>query len=343
LPPSVRSDLFSLLVDPETKTPLAPRDGELVGGRRTYPVVSEIPRFTEIQDASQAHTARTFGYKWGRRDTYESEAMRGVARTWLLERYGFESAAALRDHLADRGVVLDVGCGSGFSTALWLDDEWASRDALWIGAEISDAIDVARDRLGHIDGTAFIQADLMRLPLRDGRAGAIFAEGVLHHTPSTRAALEAIVPLLTPGGELLFYVYRRKAPLREFTDDFVRERVAALSPEDAWRELEPFTKLGKALADLDAVVNVPDDVPLLGIKAGSYDVQRLVYWHFAKLYWNPQLSLDENTHVQFDWYHPRYAHRQSEEEVLGWCAAAGLDVERCHVEEAGITVRAVRR
>src|SRR6185436_11761106 len=97
---------------------------------------------------------------------------------------------------------------------------------------------------------------------------------------------------------------RRKAPVREFTDDYVRDRVAALSPQEAWTELEQLTRLGRALAELEAVVEVTEDVPLLGITAGRYDVQRLIYWHFAKLYLNPKLSFDENTHVQFDWYHP---------------------------------------
>ncbi len=46
----------------------------------------------------------------------------------------------------------------------------------------------------------------------------IFSEGRTHHTDSTRAALEAVARLLAPGGRLLFYVYRRKGPVREFTD-----------------------------------------------------------------------------------------------------------------------------
>ena len=54
---------------------------------------------------------------------------------------------------------------------------------------------------------------------------------------------------------------------------------------EAWALLRPLTKLGKALADLHADIEVPEDIPYLGIKAGRYDVQRLIYWHFAKLYW----------------------------------------------------------
>ncbi len=42
--------------------------------------------------------------------------------------------------------------------------------------------------------------------------------------------MKALVPLLAPGGELMFYVYRRKAPIREFTDDYVRERSRTCRP-----------------------------------------------------------------------------------------------------------------
>ena len=89
---------------------------------------------------------------------------------------------------------------------------------------------------------------------------------------------------------------------------------------------------------------MPEDVPLLGIKAGRQDVQRLVYWNFAKLFWNPSWSFEENLHVNFDWYHPTYAHRHTEEEIRSWCEAAGLDVLRLHDQEpAAWTIRARRR
>ena len=137
----------------------------------------------------------------------------------------------------------------------------------------------------------------------------------------------------------MIYVYRRKAPTREFVDDFVRERIADLPPEEAWNLLRPLTRLGQALAELDATVEVPEDVELLGIPKGVYDVQRLVYWHFAKLFWNEALTFEENTHVNFDWYHPRFAHRHTEDEVRGWFADCGLEIIRLDVQEAGFTVR----
>ena len=68
---------------------------------------------------------------------------------------------------------------------------------------------------------------------------------------------------------------------------------------------------------------MPEDVPLLGIKAGRYDVQRLIYWNVAKLFWNAEMTFEENNHLNFDWYAPRYARRQTEDEVRRWYEERG--------------------
>ena len=314
--------------------------GELRGDSASYPVRNGIPRFVVSTDEGQAQTAESFGFKWAHTDTYSSPEMRANSRKWMLERYGFSSTTAMRDHFAALGTVLDAGCGGGFTSSLWLDEGWSGT---WVGADISSAVDVARERLSSLPGTHFVQADVLDLPFRDGTFGAVFSEGVLHHTPSTERAFHAVARLLRPGGELHTYVYRRKAPVRELADDLLRIEVSKMSPEHAWESMRPLTKLAQALAELNVEVDVPEDVPLLGIRAGRHDVQRLVYWHFAKLFWNPSLSLDENLHINFDWYHPRYAHRQTEEELRAWTVAAGLEVVRLDVNEpAGYTLRARR-
>lgn len=305
-------------------------------------VANGIPRFAGGTDEDQLRTEQTFAYKWRRRETYDSERARDVARRWLLDRYGFESREAMQAFFADSELSLDAGCGSAFTASLWLSPGWSRGTASWIGLDISDAVDVARERLQGIERVHLVQADVLDPPFRDGVFGAILSEGVLHHTPSTEAAFHSLVPLLRRNGELLFYVYRLKAPVREFTDDHVRAAISLLPPDEAWEALRSLTELGRALAELHVEVEVPD-VPLLGIEAGRYDVQRLVYWHFAKLFWNDELTFDENLHVNFDWYHPRHAHRHTEAEVRGWCADAGLEVTRFHIEPSGFTVRAIKR
>ena len=352
----MHQSLASLLTDPRDQSPLqltvdqSTPEGKVASGwlssprGGTYPVSKGIPRFAILEDAGQHQTEESFGYKWNRRDSFDSPAMVQNMRNWLVEKYGFKDAAAMRDYFASRKRILDAGCGAALSSSTFVDEEWRkkseSNQTEWCGVDISTAIDVAQARLGSIDRTHFVQADLLALPFRPGTFDTIFSEGVLHHTPSTKKALQATASLLAPGGEFLFYVYRKKGPIREFTDDYIRDEIADMDPNEAWESLRPLTELGQALAELKVDVTVPSDVPLLGIKAGKIDIQRFIYWNVAKMFWNPDLTFEENHHINFDWYHPRYAHRQTEAEVRQWCGEAGLTVTYLKEEEAGLTVRA---
>src|SRR5262249_9478017 len=143
----------------------------------------------------------------------------------------------------------------------------------------------------------FIQCDLNALPFRDGSCDVVFSEGVLHHTDSTEKAFGRVARLVKPGGHLMFYVYRRKGSIREFTDDYVREKLRHLTPEQAWKAMEPLTRLGIAFGELKARITVPEDVDLLGIKAGEYDVQRFLYWNVIKMFYREDLTFDEMTHI----------------------------------------------
>jgi arsenite methyltransferase len=263
--------------------------------------------------------------------------MQARARRWLVERYGPVDSPAFWAEHPDDAVVVDAGCGAGYS-ALALFEQVLPK-IRYLGIDVSNAVDVAHARFAERGlGGAFMQADITTLPLDEGSVDVIFSEGVLHHTDSTRDALLALARLLKPGGRFLFYVYRRKGPIREFTDDYVRDRLAEMEPAQAWDAILPLTKLGRALGDLDIEVDVPEEVALLGIPAGRIDVQRLFYWHVIKAYHDPELTLEELAHINFDWFAPRNAHRQSPEAVREWCAEAKLDVEREDVQEAGITV-----
>jgi hypothetical protein len=133
-------------------------------------------------------------------------------------------------------------------------------------------------------------------------------------------------------------VYRKKVPIREFTDDYIRAKLRDLPPEQAWQAMMPLTELGKLLGDLDVTVDVPKPIDLLEIPAGRISLQRLFYWHVFKAFHHPELTLDELNHINFDWYAPANAHRQTPEEVEEWCRACGLAIERRVVEDAGITI-----
>ena len=347
----MNKSLMEILVDPVSKTPLSlverePMDGQVViegalrgPEGRAYVITNGIPRFVLTEDQGQKQTEASFGFKWGQRQTYDSPERLGTFRDWLVNRYGFSSVHEMRDFFAGKSRILDAGCGSAFSSALLLDETWRGD---WVGVDISSAIDVAQERLKKISNTHFVQGDILQLPFRERSFNVIFSEGVLHHTPSTERALKSLVPLLDTDGEILFYVYRKKGPVREFTDDYVRDLISPLPPEEAWEMLRPLTKLGQALAKLHGEVEVTEDIPYLHVKAGRYDVQRLIYWHFAKLFWNENLSFEENNHVNFDWYHPRYAHRHTEGEIRRWCEESQLKIFHFDEQESGYTVRAAK-
>lgn len=304
---------------------------------QSFEVRGGIPRSRRVMTEAQAQTGETFAFKWQQRDTFESVAVLGRVREWLLERYGdIEAAAWLTDH-GPRPLLVDAGCGAAMS-ALELLGPVIPR-LRYLGVDISEAVDVAQRRFTERGlAGAFLQADVCNLPLEPGSVDLIFCEGALHHTNSTKDALTSLAALLKPGGRFLFYVYRRKGPVREFTDDYIRARLKGMSAEEGWRALEPLTRLGIALGELDADVDIPEPIDLLGIPAGRTTVQRLFYWHIAKMFYRPDFTFQEMNHVNFDWYAPANAHRQTPEDLRAWCGEAGLDVERLVEEEAGITV-----
>ncbi len=295
------------------------------------------------QSASQQQTADAFGYKWARRDSYESPAVRDAARAWLFSRYCGGDASVLDGWLAGgRKRIVDAGCGAGFSALLFFGERL--REHEYLGIDISNAVDVARERFAAaaVPG-AFLQHDIATVPREPDSVDILCSEGVLHHTDAPGDTLHHLARALRPGGLALFYVYAKKSPIREFTDDFVRAQLASLDDAAAWAALEPLTKLGIALGELQATVTVPEDIAVLGIPRGEYDVQRLFYWHVCKAFFRPDFTLDEMNHINFDWFRPINCHRQTPETVRAWCEAAALDVETIRVEEAGMTVVARRR
>ncbi len=322
-------------------TPPAAEGGAFTLGGTEFVVDAGIPRARELHSDAQAQTEETFGFKWQKRDTFESPASLARMREWLVQRYGDMGAAAWLADADYQPLVLDAGCGAGMS-ALELFAPVAER-IRYLGVDISAAVDVARARFQEQGLAAgFVQADISRLPFAPASVDVIFSEGVLHHTDSTERAFKSLAPLLKPGGRFMLYVSRRKGPIREFTDDHLRDLLRSMSPEEGWRALEPLTRLGIALGELNAEIDIPEPIDLLNIPAGRINVQRLFYWHVAKMFYRPDLSLDEMNHINFDWYAPANAHRQSVEDVRRWCAESGLDIEREVEEEAGITVIARR-
>lgn len=288
--------------------------------------------------ADTNNTERSFRDKWEQNSGLAFEQTLSETAEigrWILTRNGWNNHAGLRAYLADKKNILDAGCGNGRVTALLC----AHRAG---GAKVTGidlvAAKVAAENLREAKNTAFHTKNLLGDLDDIGPFDFIYCQEVLHHTGDAAAAFHSLARRLAPGGEFAIYVYKLKAPIREFTDDFVREKIAVLPYEEAMAACRQLTALGKALAENPGTVDVPA-VDLLGIEAGEHTFQRFVYHFFAKLFWNPGLTFEENTAINYDWYHPQNCTRHTVEEVRGWFAASGLTVTQECVDHYGITMR----
>jgi SAM-dependent methyltransferase len=288
------------------------------------------------------NTRTSFADKWRHNEklAFEETLREGSEiNQWILTRNGFENGAALRTFLASKKRILDAGCGNGRVTALLR--QHSNPESTQVVAVDLVAADVARRNLAGYANIEVRAGDILGDLSNLGRFDFVYCQEVLHHTSDPERAFRNVAGLLEAGGEIAIYVYRRKAPVREFVDDYVRSRIASLPYDQAIRACEEITALGKALADLKTDVEVPA-VQVLEIPAGRYDLQRFVYHFFMKCFWNKDLSFEANAAINYDWYHPQLSSRHTLSEVRDWFARAGLRIRHEHLDFYGITIRGVR-
>lgn len=300
-----------------------------------------ILRAIETVSSDQEQTKGAFGFIWSQRDIYERDALNNKVIEWAEERYGDFNELDF-SYLDGRKIsVLDAGCGAGLTGYGYFKPYFDK--IRYIGNDISEAIDMAYSRSADLPvECAFVQSDLNSLPFADQSIDVVLSDGVLHHTDNTERAFLNVARVVRKGGYIMFYVYRKKGPIREFTDDYIRKKMQNMTPQEAWEAMIPLSKLGKVLGDLNIEIDIPEAIDLLDIPAGKINLQRFVYWHVMKAFYRPEMSIDEMNHINFDWYMPKNAHRHTIEEVRNWCKNAGFDIKREKEEEAGITIIAKR-
>lgn len=305
---------------------------------KTYPVRQGIPRFVgTAEDPSQAQVQEAFRYKWTRGQWGYKSEHKALMKEFFQRRFGFKSESEIEQFFGGK-IVLHAGIGNGQTEQYYL----SFAKEVW-GIDISESIDACFHNWKEYyfelaPKLKLVQSDLMGMPFADESFDVVISDGVLHHTPNTFKALEAIVRKLRRGGSVVFYVYKKKGPIREFVDDYLRSKLSGLDPATAWHELEPLTALAQELSNARTRIRVPIAVEILDLVEGEQDLQRWLYWNVMKFYWNDSLNFDENNHVNFDWYYPKYAWRHSPEEVRSWLEQLNLEPVHFFSDEAGISV-----
>jgi SAM-dependent methyltransferase len=135
-------------------------------------------------------------------DTLESLRLR-AARSDL---------ARLLDQAIPRDAwVLDLGCGTGQMTIFLTTGERRVVGADLTRASLALAAGAAR-RFG-VDRALFVETDLHRPGLREGRFDVVLSLGVLHHTPDPRRSFGTVARLARPGGVIVVGLYNTFARL----------------------------------------------------------------------------------------------------------------------------------
>ncbi|GEM_PF-268502 len=341
---SMQTTAAAHLVCPRTQRPLRLQpievDGNqvicgdlLTGGGPKFEIRNGVADFL-AEATAPSQTVRSFEQKWAKHDYYR-EHTRDFYTQWYLQRYGFFDPARVREFLRRTRFILDAGTGSGRDAQNFA--EWSS--ATVYGVDTSrEALEIARRGVDN-PRVAFVRADLHQLPFPDEFFDFVSCDQVIHHTPDPHAAFSALTRKLKPGGQIACYVYKKKAVIREFVDDYVRERISRLPMDEALAACEGITELGQKIAALHAKITLEKDIPVLGIEKGTHDLQRFLHWNVMKCFWNDDFDFFTNNMINVDWYHPEYCFRFTPAGFRCWFDA-GWDVQTWDVQDAGVSCRA---
>lgn len=304
-----------------------------------YLIKDGIPRLVYDKSSDFVKTEEAFSAKWKNYNkSLHAKKWYNFQRDWFLDRFGWKNLSNFNKFLKTRKFILDAGTGIGNSAHLFS----ANSHAQVFAVDASESIVFAYRKYGHKSNIHFIQADLRNLPFKKKFFDFICSDQVLHHTDNTKLSFRNLIRYLQIGGLISIYVYKKKSPIREFTDDFIREKTTTMSEKECIEFSKDMTRLGKTLSDLKGKIKIKRDIPLLGIKAGVYDIQRFVYWNFIKCFWADDGDFERSVGVNFDWYYPKYAFRHTPNEVRMWCKDYGLKVTHFNEIESGISVSGIR-
>jgi SAM-dependent methyltransferase len=290
-----------------------------------FPIRNGIPRFV----ASDQYVS-TFSFEWKkwRRVQFDTVTRRSSEAAFVA------STGVPPAELANK-TVLDAGCGTGRFM-----DLAARAGAEVVGVDLSLAIEVAQENLGHLPNCHFVQADLLRPPFASASFDFIYSIGVLHHTPNTRQAFRSLLSALKPGGDVALWVYPRYrlAETFRFFPGRVNEVLALdvnykISPRweglvRRWAmTLDRITETSSAIQrSVTSRLPAPWLYALCHVAIPLYFLYRIPIFFPLRLVTKIAMDRDPEWRVldTFDWYSPRYQWKHTYDEVRGWFDEAGL-------------------
>jgi SAM-dependent methyltransferase len=339
----MKSNIASVLICPICKSSFVlktskRRQNEIIEGSlicdkgHKFPIKNGVPRLVTDKEQNFRRTEDAFSSKWKNfNKTYHDKKWFNIQKKWFLQRFGWKTISNFDKFLKNRQNILDAGTGVGNSAKLFSSNPNAQVFAI----DASESIEFAYKKYGNIPNIHFLQADIRKLPFKASFFDFICSDQVLHHTKDTESSFKILTKHLANKGHISIYIYKKKAPLREYADDYIRDFTVKMSEKECLEFSKDMAVLGKSLSQLKKKITIPRDISILGIKAGTYDVQRFFYWYFVKCWWSPDVPFAQSVATNFDWYFPKYAYRHTENEVRKWFKDAKLKVTHFDEIESG--------
>ena len=183
-------------------------EGELqcTNCHQRHPVVQGVPRLVRTEGLVNA-TREGFAYQWNKRQRGNAErraVVYGYEIGKFMRWFNQTFTTGLRAAAPASGWLLDAGCGSGEKAR---ELALAFPDHEVVAIDQSNSIARTAWENADLPNLHFVQANVWYPPL--ARQGFHFAMsiGVLHHTPDTRRAFNAVSELVAPGGDFMTWIY----------------------------------------------------------------------------------------------------------------------------------------
>jgi ubiquinone/menaquinone biosynthesis C-methylase UbiE len=294
---------------------------------------------SEDVNTNQDQTSKIFSDKWNVAEkSTDVSKLYDFQFEWFLKLYGFESEIDFKNFLKSKNTIIDTGCGLGYKAA------WFAKlapHALVIGIDISDSISIASQNFKEYSNLFFLKGDIANTQLKRSSIDLSVCDQVIMHTENPDLTFKHLSDITSEEGHFLCYVYSKKALPRELLDDYFRTATHSISKEEMWEFSSQITELGKRLSELNISFDCPD-IPLIGIKAGRYDIQRFIYWNFIKCFWKEDWGFELSKNTNYDWYAPSNAKRFSKSEFQSLIELNNLNIEYFHEEEACYSGRFIK-
>lgn len=126
--------------------------------------------------------------------------MNNPLRYWLQRNVEFKTFKEFLDKhnfSLEGKVVLDAGCGSGYSTKLIQEFSPAELVGFDLMPSQIEKAKIKNSELG------FFVGNVLEMPFDSNKFDAVFVFGILHHIPKWKDAIRELYRVLKPGGVLL--------------------------------------------------------------------------------------------------------------------------------------------